>query len=127
MFARRALLGRTTALRSALVARHPGCGSNAHALLCERRDFGQLFSNLATHSLQVQGCASLSTLLYSPLGTVMLVVLAYNVVVIGSKHVIYTMEITGKDYVQDQQLHMIMKYGITACVLLAMEVLFVEV
>ncbi|RNF07204.1 uncharacterized protein Tco025E_07424 [Trypanosoma conorhini] len=117
------------ALRSAMVARHTGgCGgSTALALRCDRRNVAQLFSNLATHSLQVQSCVSLSTLLYSPLGTALLVALAYNVVVIGTKHVTYTMEITGKDYVQDQQLHMIMKYGILSCILLAMEVMFVEV
>ncbi|RNE97472.1 hypothetical protein TraAM80_09297 [Trypanosoma rangeli] len=126
MFARRAFLGGNTALRSALVAQRTGGGGDV-ALRCHRRNVTQLFSNLVTHSLQVEGCVSLSTLLYSPLGTALLVALAYNVVVIGTKHVTYTMEITGKDYVQDQQLHTIMKYSILSCILLAMEVIFVEV
>ncbi|KEG07232.1 hypothetical protein DQ04_10481000 [Trypanosoma grayi] len=109
------------------VAAAAGGGRSSSALRSESRAVSQLMTNLTAHSLQLPACLSLSTLLYSPLGTALLVVLAYNVVVIGTKHVTYTMEITGKDYVQDQQLHMIMKYGILSCILLAMEVLFVEV
>lgn len=94
-----------------------------------RRHFvGQAFlSNFGAHCTQVSACTSLSTILYSPLGTAMLLVLAYNVVVICTKHVNYTMEITAKDYVQDQQLYVIMRYGIMACILLGMEVMFIEV
>ncbi|EPY15747.1 hypothetical protein STCU_11794 [Strigomonas culicis] len=94
-----------------------------------RRNFvGQtLLANLGAHCTQVTACTSLSTVLYSPLGTAMLIVLAYNVVVICTKHVNYSMEITAKDYVQDQQLYVIMRYGILACVLLGMEVMFIEV
>lgn len=65
--------------------------------------------------------------MYSPLGTAMLVLLAYNVVVGGTKHFHYSMDLTAKDYVQDQQLYTIMKYGIMCCILLGMEVLFIEV
>lgn len=66
-------------------------------------------------------------MLYSPLGTTMLLVLAYNVVVVLSKYVNYIFELTAKDYVQDQQLYVIMRYGILACILLGMEVMFIEV
>lgn len=105
-----------------------GCGGVCFTgLRCEKRGVSQIAANLATHALQVPSCFSLSTLLYSPLGTAMLIVLAYNMVVVGTKQMTYIMEITGKDYVQDQQLHQIMKYGILSCLLLAMEVLFVEV
>lgn len=83
--------------------------------------------NLATHSTQLTACTQLSTMLYSPLGTTMLLVLAYNVVVVLSKYVNYIFELTAKDYVQDQQLYVIMRYGILACILLGMEVMFIEV
>lgn len=86
-----------------------------------------LASNLLVHMTQVGACTSLATLLYSPVGTAMLIVLAYNVVVICTKHVNYSMEITAKDYVQDQQLYVIMRYGILSCILLGMEVMFVEI
>lgn len=104
-------------------------GSMSSSLLTQRRNFvGQAFANdLLIHSTQVGACASLSTLLYSPLGTAMLIVLAYNVVVVCTKHVNYSMEITAKDYVQDQQLYVIMRYGILSCILLGMEVMFIEV
>ncbi|CAD2217737.1 hypothetical protein AGDE_14671 [Angomonas deanei] len=88
---------------------------------------GSFAGNLAHHCTQLQGCVSLSSVLYSPLGTAMLLVLAYNVVVIGTKHINYSMEITAKDYVQDQQLYVIMRYGILACILLGMEVMFIEI
>eukprot|EP00796_Vickermania_ingenoplastis_P004464 gene4464-3259_t len=84
-------------------------------------------TNLSAHSAQLAGCTTLSGLMYSPLGTAMLLLLAYNVVVIGTKHLYYTMDLTAKDYVQDQQLYAIMRYGIMCCLLLGMEVLFVEV
>ncbi|ORC90571.1 uncharacterized protein TM35_000083690 [Trypanosoma theileri] len=135
MFSRRVLLGRSAGRTSSMllspISRSVNIRNNTcmsvTALQCNKRPITQLATNLTAHSLQLQGCLSLSTLLYSPLGTAFLLLLAYNVVVIGTKHVVYTIEITGKDYVQDQQLHQIMKYGIFACVLLAMEVLFVEV
>lgn len=104
------------------------CGGN-HALTLQQRNYlGQtLLADLAVHSTQLGGCLQLQTLLYSPLGTAMMLVLAYNVVVICTKHVNYSMEITAKDYVQDQQLYVIMRYGILSCILLGMEVMFVEV
>lgn len=57
----------------------------------------------------------------------MLILLAYNVVVIALKHFHYSMDLTAKDYVQDQQLYVIMRYGIMCCLLLGAEVLFIEV
>lgn len=131
MLARRSLLlaaSRSGLCRPAARSALP-VASAASALTTSRRHMvgAQLASNLAVHATQAASCFSLSTLLYSPLGTAMLVVLAYNVVVIGTKHVNYSMEITAKDYVQDQQLYVIMRYGILSCILLGMEVMFVEV
>lgn len=112
-------------------ARSLVCLPSSHhsSLTCPRRCFvGQtVMQNLAIHSTQLTACTQLSTMLYSPLGTTMLLVLAYNVVVVLSKYVNYIFELTAKDYVQDQQLYVIMRYGILACILLGMEVMFIEV
>lgn len=132
MLARRSLC-QTAASR--LARRHAAAAAtavalpSAGALTTARRGYvGEaLVANLGAHCTNVAACTSLSTVLYSPLGTAMMLVLAYNVAVIGTKHVNYTMEITAKDYVQDQQLYVIMRYGILSCILLGMEVLFVEV
>jgi hypothetical protein len=99
------------------------------ALTCAKRQYpgATVLPNFLTHCTQIGACTSLSTLLYSPVGTAMIVVLAYNVIVICSKHVNYSLEITAKDYVQDQQLLTIMRYGILSCILLGMEVMFIEV
>jgi len=106
----------------------PSAMISSTQISARRHYVGQaLLSNLSVHCAQVSSCTSLSTLLYSPLGTLMYIMLAYNVVVICTKHVNYSMEITAKDYVQDQQLYVIMRYGILSCILLGMEVMFVEV
>ncbi|KPA76643.1 putative mitochondrial hypothetical protein [Leptomonas pyrrhocoris] len=145
MFARRSLLlsssqlaTRRAALLSGAVAlrvpaTRPGMASSLQnpsaALTCARRQYlgATVLPNFMTHCTQIGACTSLSTLLYSPIGTAMIVILAYNVVVICSKHVNYSLEITAKDYVQDQQLLTIMRYGILSCILLGMEVMFIEV
>ncbi|KPI85251.1 hypothetical protein ABL78_5704 [Leptomonas seymouri] len=145
MFAHRSLLlsssqlacRRAALLSGAAVMRVPAAhprtafplSSPNTALTCSKRQYlgATVLPNFLTHCTQVGSCTSLSTLLYSPIGTVMLVVLAYNVIVICSKHVNYSLEITAKDYVQDQQLLTIMRYGILSCILLGMEVMFIEV
>ncbi|CCW66211.1 unnamed protein product [Phytomonas sp. Hart1] len=102
---------------------------SSSALTLSRRQYvGQVFlSNFSTHAASLSACTSLSTMLYSPLGTAMLVLLAYNVVVVGGKHSYYLIDLTAKDYVQDPQLYVVIRYGVLICVLLGMEVLFVEV
>lgn len=145
MFARRPLLlssGQLACRRAALMgsaaALHvhttrPGMASSLNptstALTCAKRQYfgATVMSNFMTHCTQIGACTSLSTLLYSPIGTAMIVVLAYNVIVVCTKHVNYSLEITAKDYVQDQQLLTIMRYGILSCILLGMEVMFIEV
>lgn len=69
---------------------------------------------------------TLPALAYSPVGTVALVGLAYNVGVVGAKHCWYTMELTAKDYVQDQKVATILRYAMLITILLAVEALFVE-
>ncbi|CAJ1033434.1 hypothetical protein Q4I30_007016 [Leishmania utingensis] len=110
---------------AAAATSHPQSG----ALTVSKRQYlgATVIPNLMTHCTQVGACTSLSTILYSPVGTAMAIVLAYNVIVICSKHVNYSLEITAKDYVQDQQLLTIMRYGILSCILLGMEVMFIEV
>lgn len=127
------------AMRSAFTSSVlPSCGMRSSrglliapggATRCAKRHYvGEaVLPGFVTHCTQIGACTSLSTLLYSPMGTAMMVVLAYNVVVICTKHVNYSLEITAKDYVQDQQLFIIMRYGILCCILLGMEVMFVEV
>lgn len=84
-------------------------------------------TNLTAHFTQCTGCTTLGGLLYSPLGTAMLILLAYNVIVIVSKQFHYAHELTAKDYVQDLNLYTIMNYGIMICILLGLEMLFIEV
>lgn len=84
-------------------------------------------ANLAAHGSQISCCPTLGGLLYSPLGTAMLVLLAYNVIAIVSKQFHYAHDLTAKDYIQDLGLYTIMYYGIMLCILLGMEVLFIEV
>ncbi|CCW63117.1 unnamed protein product [Phytomonas sp. EM1] len=109
------------------------CGSGGWASrtplsVSRRRYAGEAFTaNLVAHTTSLSACTSLSTMLYSPLGTAMLVLLAYNVVVVGGKHAFYLLELTAKDYVQDPQLYVIVRYGVLLCILLGMEVIFVEV
>ncbi|KAG5493539.1 hypothetical protein JIQ42_01909 [Leishmania sp. Namibia] len=115
----------TRSLALAAATSHPQRG----ALTVAKRQYpgATVIPNFITHCTQIGACTSLSTLLYSPIGTAMVIVLAYNVIVICSKHVNYSLEITAKDYVQDQQLLTIMRYGILSCILLGMEVMFIEV
>lgn len=80
------------------------------------------FSQVIYPSTYVTG----ASLLYSPLGTLALVALAYNVIVIGGKHCWYTVELTAKDYLQDLQLYAVSRYLILLSILLGLEAVFVE-
>ncbi|KAG5469389.1 hypothetical protein LSCM1_02606 [Leishmania martiniquensis] len=115
----------TRSSAAAVANSHPRSG----ALSVAKRQYpgATVIPNFITHCTQIGACTSLSTLLYSPIGTAMAIVLAYNVIVICSKHVNYSLEITAKDYVQDKQLLTIMRYGILSCILLGMEVMFIEI
>lgn len=81
------------------------------------------FAQLIYPSTYVTG----ASLLYSPIGTVALVALAFNVIVIGGKHCWYTVELTAKDYLQDLQLYAIARYLILLSILLGLEAVFIEV
>lgn len=69
---------------------------------------------------------SIAALMYTPIGTLALILLAYNVGVVGAKHCWYTLELTAKDYVQDQQLVAIIRYILLITILLSVENLFIE-
>ena len=62
----------------------------------------------------------------SPVTTLGLVLVAYNVNVIFVKHVWYTLEMLTKDYHQDLQLHQLCRYMIYLSLLFMMHFLFVE-
>jgi hypothetical protein len=62
----------------------------------------------------------------SPLGTVALVALAYNINYVGLKHLWYTMEMTVRDYLQDIALKQVMRYMLLITLLFAGNGLFVE-
>ena len=81
------------------------------------------FGQLIYPSTYLTGAA----LLYSPIGTLALVALAYNVVVIGGKHCWYTVELTAKDYLQDLQLYAVTRYLILLSILIGLEAVFIEV
>lgn len=67
-----------------------------------------------------------SALAFSPLGTLAYVALAYNVCVIGTKHLWYTMEFIGKDYLQDLVQQVLYRYHLILVLLLSCEALFIE-
>ena len=69
---------------------------------------------------------SLATLPYSPFGTAALVLLAYNVGVVGLKHLWYALEMVSKDYHQDQQLQVVTRYLLLFSLLFTVESLFIE-
>jgi hypothetical protein len=69
---------------------------------------------------------TLAALPYSPLGTGALVLLAYNVSVVGVKHLWYALEMVSKDYHQDQQLQVLVRYLLLVSLLISVEALFVE-
>ena len=88
------------------------------------------WSNAIPHFTQLiypSSYVALATLSYSPIGTLALVAIAYNVCCIGSKHLCYTLELTLKDYIQDQQLLHVCRYLVTFAILLGMENVFVEI
>ena len=62
-----------------------------------------------------------------PLGSLCLELIAFNVCVFGLRHLHYTVELTFRDYVQDQvTLHML-RYLFLITLLLSLEQVFVEV
>lgn len=104
------------------------------ALVTPQRNAATIFNcpcitGVGSHFLQViqpSTYTTLASLAYSPVGTVALILLAYNVGVIGAKHCWYTLELTAKDYVQDQQLAVVVRYLILLTILLSVEALFIE-
>ncbi|KAJ9472158.1 hypothetical protein DIPPA_14477 [Diplonema papillatum] len=72
------------------------------------------------------GGISSSTLLASPVGSILGSVLAYNVSVVGSHHIQYTMDLFFKDYIQDPVLYIACKYLTALCVILVIGQIFVE-
>ena len=91
---------------------------NCHVMNAVGAHFGEL-GNAATYM-------SVSTLAYSPLGTLALLLVAYNTSVVGVKHCWYTLEMVAKDYVQDIQLQVTLRYVILLALLFGVEGVLVE-
>jgi hypothetical protein len=86
-------------------------------------------TDVSTHFTQLiypSTYTSIAAIAYSPIGTLALILLAYNVGVVGAKHCWYTLELTVKDYVQDQQLVAVLRYILLITILLSVENLFIE-
>lgn len=80
---------------------------------------------LVGHFATIGGCTA-TNLMFSPLGTVALIVLAFNVNYVGLKHLWYTAEFPMRDYVQDAALKQALRYLMLIALLLAGEGYFVE-
>lgn len=91
--------------------------------------FNTTVTDVSTHFTQLiypSTYTSIAAISYSPIGTLALILLAYNVGVVGAKHCWYTLELTVKDYVQDQQLVAVLRYLLLLTILLSVESLFIE-
>ena len=86
--------------------------------------------NIVSHAAQVADVATytnLGALLYSPLGTAALVLLAYNVGVVGLRHLSVSLEFAARDYLQDYPLVHAYRYLVLVSLLLGFERMFIEV
>ena len=70
--------------------------------------------------------ASMSALVSSPIGTIALIGLTFNVAVVGVKHLQYTLELFLKDYYQDVVLLHALRYLIFITLIISTAHLFVE-
>jgi hypothetical protein len=87
-----------------------------------------ILANLAGHGSQLVAYpATMSALLSSPIATVALIPLTYNVCVVGLKHLNYTLELFFRDYLQDPILLQVVRYMIFITLIVATSNLFVEV
>ena len=105
--------------------------SRRSALVSTRRNASEcsLLCNLTGHLAGLASPAtytSLATLPYTPIGTAALVLLAYNVSVVGLKHLWYALEMVSKDYHQDQQLQVLSRYLLLFSLLFTVEGMFIE-
>ena len=69
---------------------------------------------------------SSTNLMYTPLGTAALVAMAYNVNLVGLKHLWYTSELPARDYVQDAALKQVIRYLMLISLLFTANGLFCE-
>ncbi|CUG87138.1 membrane-associated protein, putative [Bodo saltans] len=118
---RAAMVGGTVALQQQ--SRHASGGLwNCPCLTSAATDVSAHFTQLVYPSTYT----TVAAVAYSPIATLALILLAYNVGVVGAKHCWYTLELTVKDYVQDQQLVAVLRYLLLLTILFSVEALFIE-
>lgn len=124
---------RRACLSSGLLQKSASLAPTALALQASARHLTigdcPFWSEIGNHVFQLiypTTYTTLPALAYSPLGTIALIGLAYNVSVIGTKHCWYTMDLTARDYLQDQKVAMMIRYVILLTILFSVEALFVE-
>src|SRR5262249_7099842 len=87
-------------------------------------------ANAVQHASMIgapESYATVGAFLASPLGTAGLVLLAYNVSVVGVRHLHHSLDMVPRDYIQDPLLLQVMRYMFMIALLLGVEQLFVEV
>jgi hypothetical protein len=88
---------------------------------------GAIMWNLGNHFAQIASVPAASMVLSSPIGTTALVVLNYNVAVIGLKHCQYTLELFLKDYFQDAITYTVLRYLIYITLIISVSHVFCEI
>lgn len=78
------------------------------------------------HFASTSSYTSLALLPTTPVGTVALTLVTYNISVIGLKHLWYTLELVVKDYIQDVVLQIQLRYAMLLTLMFAIHQVFVE-
>ena len=126
---------RWSAIRGSMIPRRAAASVLSSHLAVSRRSLCAapccctLSANLSQHFyLLFDGATYMSAgaLLTSPIGTVALLLLSYNLCVVGTKHLWYTLEMTFKDYGQDVLLQQAIRYCLLLCLIIATTHLFIE-
>ncbi len=88
----------------------------------------QCWANHVAHWGQLLSTKSIApaTFISGPLGTLSMELIAYNVTVVGLRHLWYTLEIVVRDYIQDWVLAQWLRYFLLIILLLTGEQLFIE-
>lgn len=88
--------------------------------------FIQELANHAVGVFSVSTFTNVGALAMSPIGTAVGVLAAYNVCVVGLKHLWYTLELTIRDYLQDQILAQWFRYLVLWMLLISVEQTLIE-
>ena len=81
---------------------------------------------LAGHALGILGVPAAASVMGTPIGTLALVALAYNVSVSGASHVQYSLDILARDYLQDTVLYNSMRYLVVLALICLVAHLLIE-